>query len=131
MSDNNEATMYGKDKAPAIPNGQDGEPVASGHSHRRKWERPGGYIGAALYVFDRYGVLALVCGALMFFVWKQAQWSREAAKQAHTVFAEALGEQTKAVKESTQEQRKMTEALIRTETKIDAHLKSEDNRHHR
>lgn len=78
----------------------------------------------------KFGFPALVAVALGWYVIRRDTFHAEGAKAAHEVFKAALSDQTAAVREGTAEQRKMTEALIRLDTKIEGHLKDDDRRHH-
>lgn len=73
-----------------------------------------------------FGFPALMCLAMAYYVWHMGNVSRAGAEQAHRDFRAAMQEQTAAVREGTAEQRKMTEAMIRLDSKIDAHLRTDD-----
>lgn len=80
------------------------------------------------FVTRAFGFPALMCAALAYYVVSRDEAQREMAAGAHQVFREALEAQTQAVRESTAEQRKMTEALIRLDSKLEEHLREDDKR---
>lgn len=107
-----------------LANGVDSEAAAS--SPPSSLRDPKNLYGLIWRFVDRYGVLALVCLGMAYYVWFITRSHSDAAKLAHVEFQAAMREQTAAVKESTIEQRKMTEALIKMDGRLDAHMKADD-----
>ena len=105
-------------------NGQDGELAL-----RRPAFVPKNAIEFLWGLTLKFGFPALVAIGLGWYIVRRDAAHGASAGAAHTMFKAALDEQTAAVRESTAEQRRMTEALIRFDSRMNEHLKEDDRRH--
>ena len=89
---------------------------------------PSTLYGLAFRVFERYGVLALICGLLMYGFWKQNQQNREDARIAHVEFSKVYEAQTEAIKDMSAAQQTGNLELVKIGASLQNHL-DEDHRH--
>lgn len=104
-------------------------PYSNGTGGTSRSAEPRTLWGFAWRLLEKYGFQTLVCFALAYYIYFLTTSHQDAAKQAHVEFREAMSAQTSAVREATVEQKKQTEALIRLDSKIEAHLREDDRRH--
>ena len=73
-----------------VDDDDDEDEVTESHAHTRQGD-PTNVYGFVLRIAERFGVLAVICGAMMYANWKMYQYHREDADKAHKEFSAVMG----------------------------------------